>query len=272
MRGLDHAVHAVRDLAAAKARYEALGFTTTPPAMHPWGTGNSLVQLDGSFIEILSVERPEGIVAPGAGEFSFGDFNRRFLARREGMSMMVFSSDDAAADLARWRREGLATYAPFDFSRRATLPDGEEVTVAFSLAFVTDASMPDAAWFVCQQHFPQHFWKPEYQRHANAAARMACVWLQCDEPASHAQFLARLFDEGEVLPEDGGVTLSLPRGRVALRTPAALAERFPGASLPPTARGPAFAGVTVETAAGEPSRSEVAGLIVELEPTRAAGR
>ena len=269
MRGLDHAVHVVRDLAAARARYDALGFTTTPPAMHPWGTANSLVQLDGSFIEILSVEHPERIAAPAAGEFSFGGFNRDFVARREGMSMMVFSSDDAAADLARWREQGLTTWAPFDFSRRATLPGGEEVTVAFSLAFVTDAAMPDAAWFVCQQHHPQHFWKPEYQRHANAAVRMSCVWLQCDEPARHADFLARLFSEGRVDAEDGGITLSLPRGRVALRTPAALARRFPGAALPPSARGPAFAAVSVDTTGGgAPSISEVAGLIVERVPQR----
>ncbi len=67
VRGLDHVVHAVRDLHAARSAYAALGFTTTPPALHPWGTGNSLVQLDRSFFEILSVEAPEKIVAASAG-------------------------------------------------------------------------------------------------------------------------------------------------------------------------------------------------------------
>jgi hypothetical protein len=263
-RGLDHAVHAVRDLAAVKAGYEALGFTTTPPAMHPWGTGNSLVQLDGSFVEILSVEEPERIAAAGPGEFSFGAFNRDFLARGDGMSMMVFSSADAAADRARWQEQGLETYALFDFSRRATLPGGEQVTVAFSLAFVTDPAMPRAAWFVCQQHHPEHFWKPEYQRHANGAARMGSVWMQAPDPARHGDFLARRFAEGRVVEADGGVDLVLPRGRVALRTPEALAARFPGAPLPPAGAGPAFAALAIEGAGGPAQRHALAGLLVEL--------
>ena len=69
-RGLDHIVHAVHDLGAVQRQYAALGFTTTPPALHPWGTGNTLVQLDRSFVEILSVEEPSKIAAPAAGEFA----------------------------------------------------------------------------------------------------------------------------------------------------------------------------------------------------------
>lgn len=263
-RGLDHVVHAVRDLAAARSAYRALGFTTTPPALHPWGTGNSLVQLDRAFVEILSVEAPEKILPPAAGMFSFGQFNVDFLAAREGMSMLVFSSDDALADGRRWRDAGLATYAPFEFSRTATLPGGEQVTVAFSLSFVTDPGMPGVAWFVCQQHFPEHFWKAEYQRHGNGASRMRCVWMQAEEPASHAAFLAALFPGESSLSEvDGGLDLELGYGRVALRTPAALGARFPGQPLPPRAAGPVFAAVSVEATAA-PRQACVHGLVVDL--------
>jgi len=52
----------------------------------------------------------------------------------------------------------------FDFSRQAALPGGGEATVAFSLAYVTDGRMPEIAFFTCQQHAPQYFWKPEYQK------------------------------------------------------------------------------------------------------------
>ncbi len=270
MRGLDHVVHAVRDLGAAKARYESLGFTTTPPALHPWGTGNSLVQLDRSFVEILAVRQPERIAAPGEGEFSFGAFNQRFLARREGMSMLVFSTDDTEADIARWRAAGLDTYAPFGFSRSATLPGGGQVTVAFSLAFVTHPAMPDAAFFTCRQHHPEHFWKPQYQRHANGATRMRCAWLQAAEPHACAPFLAALFPQGRVVEQAGGIDLVLDHGVVAVRTPAALAGRFAGQPLPPAERGPAFAAITLERApaaagaAGAAVRATLAGLVVEL--------
>lgn len=43
-RGLDHIVHAVRDLDAAAALYKSLGFTVGARNRHPWGTHNYIVQ------------------------------------------------------------------------------------------------------------------------------------------------------------------------------------------------------------------------------------
>ena len=55
MSGIDHLVLCGRDLEEMRRRYGALGFTLTPPAHHPFGTGNSLVQLDRCFLELLVV-------------------------------------------------------------------------------------------------------------------------------------------------------------------------------------------------------------------------
>ena len=44
--------------------------------------------------------------------------------------------------------------------------------VAFSLAFTSDARMPEAGFFTCQHHFPENFWRLEYQRHQNGAMRL----------------------------------------------------------------------------------------------------
>jgi catechol 2,3-dioxygenase-like lactoylglutathione lyase family enzyme len=44
-RGLDHIVHAVRDLDAAAELYRSLGFTVGARNRHPWGTHNIIVQL-----------------------------------------------------------------------------------------------------------------------------------------------------------------------------------------------------------------------------------
>jgi catechol 2,3-dioxygenase-like lactoylglutathione lyase family enzyme len=56
-RGLDHIVHAVRDLDAAAGLYRRLGFQVGSRNRHPrtWGTQNHIVQLPGTFIELLSV-------------------------------------------------------------------------------------------------------------------------------------------------------------------------------------------------------------------------
>ena len=261
-RGIDHIVHAVHSLDECKALYEQQGFTSTPNALHPWGTGNSLIQFERNFIEILDIARPELITAATSGEFSFGDHNRRFLQGTQGMSMLVFSSTDAEADRARWQAAGLQTYPLFDFSRSAILPGGEQVTVAFTLAFVVDPHLPDVAFFVCQQHFPEHFWKAQYQQHANAAQRMDCVWMQAAQPQQCREFFAKLFDDGEIIAQSGGFDLQLPYGRVAVRTAGALSEQFPGMNFPALEAGARFAAVTViSEQIAEPI--EIHGLLVE---------
>ncbi len=135
-RAIDHVVIAGRDLDGLAARYEALGFTLTPRAYHEdrMGTSNRLAQFRGrNFIELLEVDRPDnGARSPRPGGFAFGAFLKRWIAAREGLAMIVFRTDDARADIARWRARGLDTYAPFDFQRQARLPDGSEATVGFS--------------------------------------------------------------------------------------------------------------------------------------------
>jgi catechol 2,3-dioxygenase-like lactoylglutathione lyase family enzyme len=229
-RGIDHVVFVVRDLDAARARFARLGFTTTPRADHPFGTSNSLVQLQGNFIELLGVTDRDKVMAAGAGRFSFGRFNAEFLDRREGMTMLVFASDDARRDLAEFQSAGLTAHGPLDFSRKDTLPDGSQVTVSFSLAFVTDPRLPDAAFFVCQQHAPEHFWKPEYQRHANTAHQIAEVVLVADDPKSVKGLFGGLQRPEQVTPVANGLRIQTARGAVTVIAPADFLARFPGNS------------------------------------------
>jgi Glyoxalase-like domain len=242
-RGIDHLVLCVRDLGAAMERYSAFGFTTTPRAEHPWGTDNSLVQFDGNFLELLTVARPERIVEPAPGDFSFGACNRDFLAKREGLSMLVFEGHDARADRDAFRANGLDTYAPFDFERLARLPDGSQAKVGFSLAFVTDARLPEAAFFTCQQHAPQHFWNPDYQRHANGARQVVELVMVADDPPLLADLYAGLQEPAAVRVRDGCLCVSTGRGDVTVLTPAAFRHRL--GHDPVVGIGPRFAACTV---------------------------
>ena len=104
-RGLDHIVHAVRDLDAAADLYRRLGFTVGARNRHPWGTHNQLVQFPGFFIELLTVAEPDKLGADGFSEL-FGRFNQSFLARQEGLSLLILESRDAAADAAAFQAAG----------------------------------------------------------------------------------------------------------------------------------------------------------------------
>ncbi len=197
-RGIDHLVLAVRDLDAAAAFYEGLGFTLTPKAQHPFGTGNRLVQFQGGFLELLAITDPDWVADAGAGEFSFGAYSRDYLAKHEGFSMVALQSDDWREDRTSFQARQLVLPAPFSFSRMATQPDGSEVEMGFDLTFVPRREAPDAMFFTCQhRHAPEHFYKPAYQQHANGAVRIAGVTIESPDIEATAAFLRNLgVDQG----------------------------------------------------------------------------
>ena len=223
-RAIDHVVIAGRDLDGLAARWEALGFRLTPRAYHEdrMGTSNRLAQFRGrNFVELIEVDRPDKVEEPGQGGFAFGAFLKRYLAGREGLAMIVFRTDDARADIAAWRAGGVDTYEPFDFQRQARLPDGSEATVGFSLGFATSLEMPELAFFVCENRAQEHFWKPDFQDHANGAEGIASVLLAAREPARHAEFVAGLFD-GAVTERPGGVSVACGPHRIDIVEPEAV--------------------------------------------------
>src|SRR4249919_1220356 len=187
--GLDHIVHAVRDIDTAAEFYVRAGFTVGGRNRHPWGTHNRVVQLKNCYIEILEVAEPEKIVPHSARSFSFGAFNRDFVARREGFSMLILNSSDAAADARSFEAAGIGGFDVFDFAREGKRPDGTPVKLAFSLAFAADSSSPDLRFAACQHYFPENFWNPAFQNHSNGAKSVSGVAMVARDPLTHQTFL-----------------------------------------------------------------------------------
>jgi len=242
-RGLDHIVHAVRDLDAARALYQRLGFTVGARNRHPpaWGTENHIVQFAGCFVELLALADPTHIAPHAPRSFSFGAFNRDFLAHREGLSMLALEGRNARADADAFRAAGVGDFAVFDFEREARRPDGSMVKVAFSLAFARDEQAPDAAFFTSQQHYPENFWNPVFQVHANTAERIAAIVLVAENPTDHHIFLSA-FVERELMATSSGVTIHTPRGDIVVMDPAAFGGHF-GVEPPHTADGARLAAI-----------------------------
>jgi hypothetical protein len=242
MKGIDHLVFAGHDLEALRAAYQAFGFAMMPRGGLPFGISNSVIPLQGSYLEILSVTGDVPEHSPG--HFSFGAFNRDYLGRHEGFSMLVLDTTDARADILSWREAGLQVYEPFDFSKTSTTPDGEKVTLGFSLAFVTHPAAPWFGLFACQYKRRQFYAQPQYQNHSNAASTVQDVWIAGEAAQDLADFLSKVTGASSVR-EDGDRTVVQTRtGAIVLARPRAFEAAF-GAPAPHPEDGPHLAGFTI---------------------------
>jgi hypothetical protein len=224
-RGLDHVVHAVRDLDAVAQLYQRLGFTVGARNRHPWGTHNHIVQMPGFFVELLTVAEPDKL---GSDPFSalFGTFNRVFLKDHEELSFVVVESGDAAADARAFREAAIGVSEALRFEREGQRPDGSIVTVAFSLAFARDARAPAIGFAAYQQHYPENFWNPAFQAHANTAAGVAGVVLVAENPTDHHIFLSAFVGERELTATSSGLLIKTPRGEIQVMDPVAFRHHY----------------------------------------------
>lgn len=228
-RGLDHIVHAVRDLDAAALFYRRLGFLVGPRNRHSWGTENHIVQLDGFFIEILALTSPELLdrdVEHAGLARHFGCFQRDALLRGEGFSMLILHSDDVAADAMLFARLGIAQSAELVFTRQGQQPDGELVRVGFSLAFVSEVLSPAIGFAVMRQHNPARFWNKSAQAHPNGAHGVAGVALTADSPTDHYTFLEAFSGQRELHSTSLGLLARTPRGSIEVVEPISYMDRF----------------------------------------------
>ena len=117
-RGLDHIVHAVRDLDAAAELYRHLGFQVGARNRHPWGTHNHVVQFPGFFIELLTLAEPDKLDSDGFAidlprgaidVVTAAAFRRRFgqpapdTARGPRLAALRFAGKALAADVKNAR-------------------------------------------------------------------------------------------------------------------------------------------------------------------------
>jgi len=259
-RGLDHVAHAVRDLDAAGERYAALGFRVGARNRHPWGTHNRLVQFPGFFIELVTFAEPDKLGADGFSRL-FAAYNRDFAAAHEGLSMLILESRDAAADAAAFERAGISAAPVMHFEREGKQPDGSAVKVGFSLAFAEDRSAPEIHFATCQQHYPENFWNPEFQRHGNGARGIAEVVVVARELDAHRDMLLAFTGADAATPTPSSYTIALPRGRITVTTPGDFTERY-GIAAPDPGSGARIAALRFDVAdpnAGETGVESVSG-------------
>jgi catechol 2,3-dioxygenase-like lactoylglutathione lyase family enzyme len=113
--GIDHSLLGVRDLEAARARWQALGFTLTPRGRHiGWGTANYCIMFEAGYIELLGI----------LDAAQFTNELDKFLAEREGLLGLAFATPDAGTLAGALRSAGLDPDEPRELNRALELPEG----------------------------------------------------------------------------------------------------------------------------------------------------
>ena len=185
---IDHLMLGVADPDAAAADFARLGFTVTPlSAMPQIGLANRCVLLTpvqngaANYLELLGHDQR---AAP---------FMASLLGGAEGIKSLVLAADDMDAAVARLAACGAPPSAPLHIERRWTLPDGEVLDLAFTVA-TPALDAPPLYCNLCQHHTLHHYLRPEWRRHANGARSLVAVLVEADEPARVTDWYARLFD------------------------------------------------------------------------------
>jgi hypothetical protein len=155
------------------------------------------------------------------------------------------------------------------FEREGKRPDGSAVKVGFSLAFARDAKAPATGFAVCQQHFPENFWNPAFQQHANTASGIEAAVLVAENPGEHHAFLSAFGGGRNVSATSSGITASTPRGDVIVMDAAAFRRHF-GTEPPSTSRGARLAALRfrVRDRAALSAALKAGGIVAGADPSK----
>ena len=140
--------------------------------------------------------------------------------------MVILNSSNAVEDARAFESSGISNFDVFDFAREGKKPDGTPVKLAFSLAFAQDEASPDIVFAVCQHHYPENFWNPAFQSHANGAKTVPGVALVADHLTSRLSFLKAFTGVSELHSISISVTARTENGNIDILEPMSFRDQF----------------------------------------------
>ncbi|MBX9457798.1 MAG: VOC family protein [Rhizobium sp.] len=228
-RPLDHLVLPVTDLATARLRLVALGFTVAADARHPFGTENACVYFsDRTYLEPLAIGNDADCEASAraGNQFTGRDRAFRFRNGEEGFASVALGTDDADADHQSFRAAGLCGGDQLRFSRTMKLPDGTEVEPQFTLSFSADLRSPDFHAFTCERANLPPVDRSMLERHDNGATAIAEVVLSEQDPSAFVGYLQAVTGGEVSAPVSGRLELQVADSRISVLDPATLQNEF----------------------------------------------
>lgn len=237
---IDHLVLNTRfETDAARALFEALGFTVTPRGHHTLGSINHLIVFERAYLELIGL--PLGTER----------LRREVLDSPVGLDGLVLSSPDAVATHDRLLAQGFAVQPVQAFSRPVEIA-GRHHDARFRTVRLVQGQFAAGRVYFCEQQTPELVWRAEWQTHANGVTGLSGLLVVGADPHSLAARYATLG------PLSADFTLSF-------LSPEGFARRYGRFAAHVDVRGDRFAALRVR--AGDPQslarRARAAGLPVD---------
>ncbi|MFT5445379.1 MAG: hypothetical protein ACI9DC_000539 [Gammaproteobacteria bacterium] len=255
---LDHLAHWVPDMALAAGDLQRLGFTLTPYTEHthspapdapvePAGTANQCIMLREGYLEILTATADTALAAEV----------RTAMSRYIGVHLAAFGVNDAPAERERLLAQGFAQRPAVALKRQATMEDGSEHTLRFTVIRPQPGLLPEGRMQFLTQHTPELVWEERWLEHANGAQALTDLLLCSNDVDECAQRYARYLrtdatprhGQSDGQPEshqdensNDGRILRFERGTVTILSPNAARDSVDGLRLSPA---PCIAGYAV---------------------------
>ena len=237
---LDHIGIAVRDLDAASAQFRRLGFKLTERGYHTLppetpggprpraGTANHCAMLERGYLELIGISDP-----------AYGGRLKADIERYQGVHIVAFGTDDAAATSRTLRDRGLPIGESRPLERPIEEPDGAQLARFEIVDFPRDL-IPEGHFFAIRHLTRDLLWKPPLLAHPNGAKSLESLTIAVADPADFRTRLDRCLGVG---PDEAG-GFKLAAGRVSVVDGAWVTEHVP-AGAPPL---PYIAGISVGVA------------------------
>jgi catechol 2,3-dioxygenase-like lactoylglutathione lyase family enzyme len=238
IRGIDHVVILVADLAQAVRDYEALGFRVAPGGAHSDGaTQNALIGFaDGTYLELLAFAQE----APAHRWW-------RHVAAGEGLIEFALLAGEIEAAMAAAAARGLHLDGPFSGGRER--PNGARIQ--WQSAFPVAPELP----FLCGDVTPRDLRVPHGEdcHHPNGITGIGRMSVAVTDIETSAALYAELLGHGPMM-EPGRRIFKLGPHYVTLQAPNADLSDHALIEARLAARGPGIASVVLrrDHMAGEP--------------------
>lgn len=215
INALDHIAVMVNDLAVAGAAYERLGFNMTPVSQHsgartagapaePWGTANRCAMFRQGYLELM------GVIDPTL----YDNHVPEFLARYEGIHILAFGCDDAAATADALAAAGFGATGVHALARPLETAAGERIA-KFNLVRLPPEETPEGRVLAIEHLTRDYLWQTRYLDHPNGAVALSELVVCVEDVDEAARRYSRYF--GIPVNWNGAVAeISLDAGRFVL--------------------------------------------------------